>query len=131
MNIQDLNSDQKKAYNEMAQLLMDKLNISSEEASKKIQSLFEGMNESLEEGILQDDVARFEEGSIYQMGFIGGSDLKVDFICVKRTPKTVTFEKFKGAETVKRKIKQRSGAEYVEYGNYSMAPTIRADRCVG
>lgn len=74
----------------------------------------------------------FEEGNIYQMTFVGDSDLKVPYICTKRTPKTVTLEKFKGSEVIKRKIKTSfGGIEYVVAGSYSMAPSIYADKVVG
>jgi len=76
-------------------------------------------------------VTKFEEGNIYNLTFIGDSDLKVPYICVKRTPKMATFEKFQGKEVLKRKINIYDQVEYIRAGNYSMAPTIRANKVVG
>ena len=76
-------------------------------------------------------VAKFEEGNIYQMGFIGDSELKVKFICTKITAKTATFERFQGTEKFTKKINNYSGVEYVRYGSYSMAPTIYSDKIIG
>ena len=75
---------------------------------------------------------KFEEGNMYQMTFIGDSDLKVPYICTKRTPKMVTLEKFKVSEVIKRKINvSGNGIEYVVAGSYSMAPSIYADKLIG
>ena len=74
---------------------------------------------------------KFEKGSIYSMNFIGDSNLKPEFICIKRTAKTATFEKFKGTERLMRKIKVYDNVEYILQGNYSMAPSIRANKMVG
>lgn len=74
---------------------------------------------------------KFEIGNIYQMNFIGDSNLKPQYICVKRTSKTVTFEIFKGKEKLTRRIKEYNGVEYVLEGSYSMAPSIYADKVVG
>jgi len=73
---------------------------------------------------------QFETGSVYQMTFIGDSSLKVEYLCVKRTNKTVTFEKYKGTETLTRRIKVYDDVEYVLQGSYSMAPSIKATRIV-
>ena len=77
------------------------------------------------------EVVKFSKGNIYEMSFIGDSDLKVKFICTKTTPKTATFEKFKGSEKITRKINTRNGVEFVNYGNYSMTPSISANKIVG
>lgn len=75
---------------------------------------------------------KFETGNIYRMTFIGDSNLKADFICVNRTEKTVTFERFKNSkEVLKRKINNYNGVEFIKEGNYSMAPTIYANKIVG
>lgn len=74
---------------------------------------------------------KFEEGNIYQMTFIGDADLKVPYICVKRTKKMVTLEKFKGKEVLKKKINVYRGVEYIKAGSYSMAPSIYADKIIG
>lgn len=74
----------------------------------------------------------FETGNIYRMNFIVDSDLKVDYICVKRTEKTATFERFqRPSESLTRKIKVYNNVEYVLDGSYSMAPSIYADKIVG
>ena len=75
---------------------------------------------------------QFEEGSIYTMSFITDSELKPQFICVKRTKSMVTFERFQDTEVVKRRVKVGSdGFEYIVDGNYSMAPSINAKNMVG
>ena len=75
---------------------------------------------------------KFEEGNIYQINFIGDSELKPQFICVKTTNKTATFESFmNSAEKITRRIKTWNGVEYILDGNYSMAPSIYADKVVG
>jgi hypothetical protein len=77
-------------------------------------------------------ITTFETGNIYEMRFIGDSDLKVKFICVKRTAKSVTFERFQNSnETITRRVKVWDGSEYVLDGNYSMAPSIKASNLVG
>ena len=49
---------------------------------------------------------KFETGNVYEMSFIGDSNLRPQYICVKRTDKSVTFEKFPTAsEVITRKIK--------------------------
>jgi hypothetical protein len=79
-----------------------------------------------------ESIAKFEVGNIYQMRFITDSDLKPEYICVKRTEKSVTFERFKSAnDKIVRRIKEYNGSEYVLYGNYSMAPSIKASSLVG
>lgn len=73
--------------------------------------------------------SKFQIGKTYQMNFIGDADLRVQFVCVKRTDKTVTL---KGThETLNCRVKEYSGSEYVKAGSYSMAPTIYADKVVG
>lgn len=76
---------------------------------------------------------KFEEGNIYEMHFIGDSQLKPQFICVKRTEKMVTLERFKSPEdSITRRIKIDSdGFEYILEGSYSMAPSINCKRVVG
>lgn len=77
-------------------------------------------------------IKTFEAGNIYEMRFIGDSDLRVKFICVKRTATSVTFERFqKPSEVIKRKIKVWDGSEYIVDGSYSMAPSIYAKNIVG
>ena len=75
---------------------------------------------------------KFEEGNIYQMRFIGDSELKPQFICVKRTAKTITFSKIgSNKENMNRRVKVYNNVEYVLEGSYSMAPSINADKIVG
>ena len=80
---------------------------------------------------MENSIKKFEVGSIYEMRFICDSDLRPQYICVKRTAKTVTFEKFQGTETLTRRIKNYDSSEYVLEGNYSMAPSIRAKNICG
>ena len=75
--------------------------------------------------------AKFETGNVYQMTFIGDSDLRPEWICIKRTAKTVTLQRFQKTETINRRIKvDHVGGEFVVDGSYSMAPAIYAKRCV-
>jgi hypothetical protein len=77
------------------------------------------------------ETLKFEIGSVYQMRFIGDSDLRPEFICTKRTAKTVTFERFKNStEVISRRIKEYDGNEYILEGNYSMAPSINAKNII-
>jgi hypothetical protein len=79
-----------------------------------------------------ESVVKFEAGNIYQMNFIGDSELKPKYICVRVTEKTVSFERFNNAaDKVTRKIKTFRGVQYVVDGSYSMAPSIYADKVVG
>jgi hypothetical protein len=74
---------------------------------------------------------KFEAGNVYEMRFVTDSNLRTEFICTKRTEKTVTFETFRSAkEKITRKVKTYEGVEYVLDGNYSMAPCIKADRII-
>lgn len=75
----------------------------------------------------------FQVGSIYEMLFIGDSELKPQFICTARTEKFATFESIKDqSEVFKRKIKiDNENNEYILSGNYSMAPSINSKRAVG
>jgi hypothetical protein len=78
------------------------------------------------------ETVKFETGNIYEMTFIGDADLRPKFICVKRTEKSVTFEKFPTAsEKITKKIKVWDNVEYIVTDNYSMAPSIKASRIVG
>ena len=74
----------------------------------------------------------FAEGNIYEMRFIGDNDLRPKYICVKRTPKTASFERYgTPGNTLTRKIKSYDGVEYIEKGSYSMAPRISAKNVCG
>ncbi len=73
---------------------------------------------------------RFEEGNVYEMSFIGDSELKPRFICTKRTAKMVTMESLRGKEVIKRRIKEYNGSEFIVDGSYSFAPSINASRVV-
>ena len=66
----------------------------------------------------------------YEMRFIGDSDLKVNWECIKITPKTATFKREGAKETMTRKIKIYNNVESVLEGSYSMAPSIYADKIV-
>lgn len=76
---------------------------------------------------------KFEEGNIYEMSFIGDSDLRPQWICIKRTAKTVTLERFQKTESITRRIKTSfyDGVEYILEGSYSMSPSIYANKVVG
>lgn len=81
---------------------------------------------------MNNQLAVFEVGNIYQMDFIGDSQLKPHFICVKRTAKTATFERFKSnKDSITRKIQVFNNSEYIREGSYSMAPAIYANKVVG
>lgn len=75
---------------------------------------------------------KFEPNNVYEMCFIGDSQLKPKYICVKRTEKTATFQRFQHPEDeIKRRIKLDSyNSEYVLDGNYSMAPSISSRKVV-
>tara|TARA_R110002051_G_scaffold226859_1_gene289401 strand:- start:811 stop:1035 length:225 start_codon:yes stop_codon:yes gene_type:complete len=68
--------------------------------------------------------AKFELGKTYNMRFIGDSDLRPEFVCVKLTAKTATFQG--KHEKISKRIKVYDGVEYVLAGSYSMAPSIKA-----
>ena len=74
---------------------------------------------------------KFQRGNIYEMRFIGDSELRVPYICVKRTAKTVILQGLDNKETLKKKINIFDGVEYIKAGTYSKAPTIYADRVIG
>lgn len=75
---------------------------------------------------------KFEIGNIYEMRFITDSDLSVKYICVKRTEKTVKFERFGNpSDSISKKVKVYNNEEYVVTENYSLAPCIKASRIVG
>lgn len=76
----------------------------------------------------ENGITVFEVGTVYTMGYVGDSQLKPQFICTKRTAKTVTFEEFKGTETLTRRIKEYNKVEFIREGSYSMAPSIYADK---
>ena len=74
---------------------------------------------------------KFETGNIYEMTFITDSDLKVKFICVYRTAKTVTLERFQGTERLTRRVFNYDNVEYIKYDTYSLAPVIKSSKLVG
>ena len=79
-----------------------------------------------------ETIVKFEVGNIYEMRFIGDSNLKPHFICVKITEKTASFERYqKPSDKFTKKKKVSNNAEYVLYDTYSMAPIIRATSIVG
>jgi hypothetical protein len=77
------------------------------------------------------ETLKFETGNIYQMKFIGDSNLLVKYVCLSRTAKKITFGKVGSEETISRMVKVYDNIEYVLEGNYSMAPIIKADIIVG
>ena len=74
---------------------------------------------------------KFETGNIYEMTFITDSDLRVKFICVHRTAKTVTLERFQGTERLTRRVFNHDNVEYIKYDTYSLAPVIKSSKLVG
>lgn len=74
--------------------------------------------------------ATFNIGSVYEMTFIGDSNLRPQFVCIKRTKATATFKAVEGSETLTRRVKVYDNSEYVLEGNYSMSPRIKAERIV-
>jgi len=80
---------------------------------------------------------KFEEGNIYGMNFIGDSELKIKWICIKITAKTASFKKTTNSlnlcedEIITRKIKTYNNIDYIVDGSYSMAPAIYANNVVG
>ena len=76
------------------------------------------------------NIATFNPGSVYEMSFIGDSNLRPQFVCVKRTAKTATFKAIDSNETLKRRVKVYDNSEFVLDGNYSMSPRIKASRKV-
>lgn len=78
-----------------------------------------------------ENITRFEVGNVYEMTFIGYSDLRPQYICTKRTDKSVSFERFQRAsEKITKRVKVWDNAEFIIDGNYSMAPRIKATRIV-
>jgi len=70
---------------------------------------------------------KFITGKTYFEKFIGDADLKVEWLCISRTDKTVKFLNKQRDEIIKRKINEYQGTEYIRYGNYSMSSSIYAD----
>jgi hypothetical protein len=79
-----------------------------------------------------EDLIKFETGNVYALNFIGDADLKPLWICTAITKTTATFERFqsKQKEIIKKKIRIHDGSEYIKYDNYSMAPTIYANKII-
>lgn len=76
--------------------------------------------------------AKFEKNNIYAKDSIVDSQSKIPYICIGRTAKTVTFEKYQQpGQKYTFKIKEYNGSEYIVFGNYSMAPAIYANKIIG
>ncbi len=73
---------------------------------------------------MENNITKFELGKTYNMRFIGDSELRPEFVCVKLTAKTATFQGKN--EKISKRIKVYDGVEYVLAGSYSMAPSIKA-----
>ena len=72
----------------------------------------------------------FQVSKIYEMLFIGDSNLRPQWKCIKKTAKTVTFTKFDETETITKRIKFDSeNNEYILYANYSSASSINSKNC--
>ena len=92
---------------------------------------FNGNEYEVEEDLVTlVSIVKFESGKVYEMHFIGDSNLKPKYKCISRTEKTATFERLDGSETLKREIKVYNDKEYISAGSYSMAPTIYANNLV-
>jgi len=76
------------------------------------------------------EINKFEIGKTYEMRFIGDSDLRPHFVCVKRTEKSATFKSAKTNEVLTRRVKVYDNFEYILQGTYSMAPSIRAKNII-
>ena len=55
-----MTKEQQKAFDEMGTLLMKKLNISSEKATELILKMMQGFSESLDKGILKNNLQTYE-----------------------------------------------------------------------
>ena len=76
--------------------------------------------------------AQFQKGNIYAKCSIVDSQCKSPYICIKRTDKTVTFEKYQQpGQKYTFRIKEYGSSEYILFGSYSMAPAIYADKIIG
>lgn len=74
---------------------------------------------------------KFEVGKEYTHGWIGDSELETTWKVIRRTAKTVTIQHCKEVKTCRviQKLSEWEGAECLHpYGQYSMAPTLRANR---
>ena len=74
-------------------------------------------------------MTRFEEGKTYKHSFITDRNAEVFYKVIKRTSKSITVQNIETGETVKNKrIKEWDNTEIIKpLGNYSMAPTLRAE----
>jgi hypothetical protein len=73
------------------------------------------------------ETLKFKTGTNYEMRFIGDSDLRVIFTCIKLTEKTATFKNFQNSEVISKKIRIYDNCEFILAGSYSMAPSISAN----
>jgi hypothetical protein len=73
------------------------------------------------------ETLKFKTGTNYEMRFIGDSDLRVIFTCIKLTEKTATFKNFQNSEVITKKIKVYDNCEFIKARSYSMAPSISAN----
>lgn len=75
------------------------------------------------------DLKQFQIGKTYSTRSIGDHNAVFSFTIISRTQKSVTVREDGALTTVQRRVQSRDGVEqFMPYGNYSMAPTIRADR---
>ena len=73
--------------------------------------------------------AKFEKNNIYAKDSIVDSQSKSPYICIVRTAKTVTFEKYQQpGQKYTFRIKEYKGSEYVIFGSYSF---IYANKIIG
>ena len=101
---------------------------------KQIQQLKNNPEKIKKTYSVKDPTREFEVNSVYEMRYIGDSDLRVEYIVIKRTAKTITFDRFKHPllERFSRRVRLDSeGREYIVDGSYSMAPSISAKNISG
>lgn len=76
---------------------------------------------------------KFEVGKKYTHGWIGDSELFTTWEVIKRTAQTITIkngDKVKSCKVIKA-LSEYEKAECIRpYGNYSMAPTLRANKSI-
>lgn len=74
---------------------------------------------------------QFKVGESYTHGWIGDADLFTTWVVLKRTAQTVTIKHRDQVKTCRiiKVLSEMNDAECIyPYGQYSMCPTLRADR---
>jgi len=74
---------------------------------------------------------KFETGQNYLMSWIGDSDLKTEYLAVKRTAKTLSVMQTTSKEIKTCRISVWRGVEHIyPMGKYSMCPSLYADKAI-